>query len=91
MSSQKGQGALWGRALSLSFLNIYLFILFFGCGGSSLLHPGFLKLWGSGAAPCCGVQASRGGFTGCGAQALGTWAWQLRCMDLAAPRHVGSS
>ena len=26
------------------FFKIYLFILFFGCGGSSLLQPGFLQL-----------------------------------------------
>ena len=43
----------------------YLFI--FGCAGSSLGHADFLS--------SCGVQASHcGGFSCCGAQALGAWA-----------------
>lgn len=84
-SSPKGQGALRDRTLSLSFLKRFIY-LFSGCGGSSLLHSGFLELWWAGATPC-GVRASHCG----GAQALGTRARQLRCMDLVAPRHVGSS
>ena len=38
----------------------------------------------------CGGQASQcGGFSCCGAQALGMRAWQFRCMGLDAPQHVG--
>ena len=49
----------------------YLFI--YGCIGSSLLHAGFLQLRRAGAALRCGVRASHcGGFSCCGAQALGT-------------------
>ena len=56
------------------FFLIYLFNLFiFGCGGSSLLRTGFLWLWRAGATLRCGVRAShRGGFSCCGARALGT-------------------
>ena len=52
---------------------IYLFI--FGCVGSSLLCPGFLQLRRAGATLCCGTRASHcGGFSCCGARALGMWA-----------------
>ena len=51
-------------------LNIYLFI--FGCVGSSLLHVGFLQLLRARATLHGGVRASHcGGFSCCGAQALG--------------------
>ena len=53
--------------------SIYLFI--FGCIGSSLLLMGFLYLHRAGATLRCGAQASPcGGFSCCGAQALGAWA-----------------
>ena len=52
---------------------IYLFI--FGCFGSLLLRMGFLQLQRAGATLCCGARASHcGGFSCCGAQALGAWA-----------------
>ena len=55
------------------FIFIYLFI--FGCVGSSLLHMGFLQLRRAGATLHCGARASHcGGFSCCGAQALGAWA-----------------
>ena len=65
-----------GRTMSLTlfFFNkfIYLFIYFFGCVGSSLLRAGFLKLRRAGATLRCGAWASHcGGFSCCGAQALG--------------------
>ena len=51
-------------------------ILFvYGYVGSSLLRPGFLQLRRAGATLPCGAQTSHyGGFSCCGAQALGTWA-----------------
>ena len=50
---------------------IYLFI--FGCVGSSLLRAGFLQLWRAGATLRCSAWASHcGGFSCCGAWALGT-------------------
>ena len=71
---------------------LFCFNLFFGCAGSSLLHPGFLQLQWVGAALHCGGQAShRGGFSCCGAQALGCWASVAVAHGLVAPRHVGSS
>ena len=52
---------------------IYLFI--FGCVGSSLLRTGFLQLRRAGATLRCGARASHcGGFSCCGARALGAWA-----------------
>ena len=54
-------------------LFIYLFI--FGCVGSSSLCVGFLWLWRAGATLHCSVWASHcGGFSCCGAWALGAWA-----------------
>ena len=53
--------------MRLHFFLIYLFI--FGCIGSSLLRAGFSLV---AATLCCGARAShRGGFSCCGAQALG--------------------
>ena len=64
------------------YLLIYLFI-YFGCIGSLLLREGFLQLRQAGATLHCGVRASRcGGFSCCGAQALGARASQLQ--------HTGS-
>ena len=55
-------------------LFIYLFI-YLGCFGSSLLHVGFLQLWRAGPTRPCGVRASHcGGFSCCGALALGAQA-----------------
>ena len=57
----------------MNFLKIYLFYLFiFGCVRSSLLCTGFLQLWHAGATLRCGARASHcGGFSCCGARALG--------------------
>ena len=47
--------------------------LFFGCTGSSLLRAGFLQLRRAGATLHGGARASQcGGFSSCGAQALGS-------------------
>ena len=56
------------------FKNLFiLFIFMFGCVGSSLLHAGFLKLRQAGVTLCCGGRASHcGGFSWCGARALGS-------------------
>ena len=65
---------------------IYLFYLFiFGCVGSSLPLTGFLQLGQAGATLCCGVQASHcGGFSCCGARALGTWASVVAARGLSS-------
>ena len=90
------------------FLNSNLFIyLFIGCVGSSLLRTGFLQLQRAETTLHCGVWASHcGGFSCCGARALGAWAsvvvahglsscgsqaQQLWCVGLVTPRHVGYS
>ena len=58
----------------LLFFNEFMY-LFFGCVGSLLLHAGFLQLQRAGATLCCGVLVSHcGGFSCCGAWALGTQA-----------------
>ena len=54
-------------------ITLYLAFFFFCCIGSSLLRVGFLQLQRAGAVLHCGVRASHcGGFSCCGAQALGT-------------------
>ena len=56
------------------FFNYSLFKIsfIFGCVGSSLLHAGFLSLRRAGTTLRCGAQASHcGGFSCCGARALG--------------------
>ena len=70
------------------FLPIFfkdLFILFFACGGCSLLHISFLwLLWTGAALSCggqashcsnfsCGMQAQSAGFSSCGSWALERW------------------
>ena len=76
------------------------FFFFFGCVVSSLLHVGFLQLQRAGTTLRCGAQASHcGGFSCCGAWALGARAsvvvacrlQQLWHTGLVAPRHEGSS
>ena len=74
---------------------IYLFI--FGCIGSLLLRVGFLYLWQAGPTLRCGAQASRcGGFSCCGARALGAWASVVvahmlsSCGSLALERRLSS-
>ena len=57
------------------FKFIYLIYFIFGCVGSSLLRTGFLQLRWAGATLCCGAWASHcGGFSCCGARALGAQA-----------------
>ena len=59
------------------FFNVFIFIIYFifGCVGSSLLRAGFLQLRQAGATLRCGARASHcGGFSCCGARALGTQA-----------------
>ena len=58
------------------FFNFYLFIyLFIGCIGSSLLCAGFLQLQRAGVTLRYSARASHcGGFSCCGARALGAWA-----------------
>ena len=54
------------------FFLIYVYLFIFGCVRSSLLRVGFLQLWQVGAAFHCGAPASHcGGFSCCGARALG--------------------
>ena len=57
--------------IDLKFL-FYFYLFIFSCIGSSLLHAGFLQLQQVGATLCCGAWASHcGGFSCCGARALG--------------------
>ena len=84
-----------------SFIHSFIYLFIYGCFGSLLLHMGFLQLWRAWATTLhCGARASHcGGFSCCGAQALGMWAsvvvvhglQQLRHTGLVAPWHVGSS
>ena len=54
-------------------MNLFIYLFVFGCVGSSLLCVGFLELRRAGATLLCGERASHcGGFSCCGAQALGT-------------------
>ena len=64
------------KTITFYFILFYLFYLFiFGRVRSSLLHTGFLQLRRAGSTLRCGVQASHcGGFSFCGARALGVWA-----------------
>ena len=56
-------------------LKIHVFILFFGHGGSSLLHVGFsLVAARQGLLTSCSAWTHCGGFSCCGAQAQGVWA-----------------
>ena len=62
---------------------IYLFI--FGCVGSLLLCTGFLQLRRAGATLCCSTQASYcGGFSCCGARALGSRASVVVALRLSS-------
>ena len=71
------------------FFKIYLFI--FGCTGSSLMREGFLQLWRVGATLHCSAQSShRGGFSCCGARALGVRASVVVARGLSSCGLVGS-
>ena len=55
------------------FLNLFIYLLIYGCVGSSLLHVGFSLVAGAGATLRCGARASHcGGLSCSGARALGT-------------------
>ena len=57
------------------FMYVCIYLLIFGCVGCSLLRAGFLCLRRAGATLLCGAWASYcGGFSCCGAQALGAQA-----------------
>ena len=61
------------------------FYLFFGYVGSSLLYVGFLQLWRVGATLRCSARASHcGGFSCCGAWALGAWASVVAACGLSS-------
>ena len=71
------------------FFKIYLFI--FGCIVSSQLHAGFLQLRRAGATLRCSAQASHcGGFSCCGAWALGVRASVVVAHGLQQLLHMGS-
>ena len=56
-------------------LNKFIYLFIFGCVGSSLPHAGFLLLRRVRASLHCSAWASYGGgFSCCGARALGMWA-----------------
>ena len=67
--------------------------VFIGCIGSLSLLVGFFQLWRVGATlSATGVQADCGGFSSCGAQALGVWtslltAWWVPGLGLTAVAH----
>ena len=70
-----GKGLLYNNFYSFIYSFICLFIYFGGCVGSLLLLAGFLQLQQAGATLGCGARASHcGGFSCCGAQALGAQA-----------------
>ena len=65
-----------GREVTMStshffFKNKFIYLFIFGCVGSSLLRPGFLQLQRSGATLHCSAWTYCGGFSCCGARALG--------------------
>ena len=79
---------------SFFFLNC---IYFFGCIGSLLLRVSFLQLWQVGATLRCSARAFHcGGFSCCGAQAIGTGAsvgaaYGLSSCSMWALEHMGFS
>ena len=67
--------AFRGCPHSLAHVPVSPFSFFFGCVGSSLLQAGFPYLRQVGATLRYGARASHcGGFSCCGARALGVWA-----------------
>ena len=83
--TQLERGLFLFSFFNLFILKFYLFI-YFGCVGSSLLRAGFSLVAARGVTFHCGARASHcGGFSGCGVQALGTWA------SVAVARGLSSS
>ena len=86
------------NSMLTNFFLIYLFYLFiFDCVGSLLLCAGFLQLWRAGATLRCSAWASHcGGFSCCGAWALGMQASVVvahglsSCGSRALERRLGS-
>ena len=72
--------------IARQILFFFFLIFIFGCTGSSWMCTGFLWLQRAEASPGCGVQAYGGGFSCCGAQALGGQA----LVSSLALEHVGS-
>ena len=75
--------------LSLSciflFNKLFIYLFIFGCFGSSLLRAGFLQLRRVGATLHCGARASHcGGFSCCGARALGARASVVMARGLSS-------
>ena len=66
------------------FLNKFIYFIF-GCVGSSLLHAGFFLVAVSRDYPLLRARASHcGGFSCCGARALGTWASVVVARELSS-------
>ena len=64
-----------------------IILFFLGCDGSSLLRAGFLQLRRVGVTLRCGAWASHcGGFSCCGAWALGAWASVVAARGLSSCR-----
>ena len=71
------------------FIYFYFIYFIFGCLGSSLLSVGFPYLGRAGATLCCGAWASHcGGFSCCGARALGVRASVVVAHGLQGPGSV---
>ena len=74
------------------FFLIFIYLLTYGCVGSSFLCEGSLRSWQAGATPHRSARASHHrGLSRCGAQAPDAQAQQLWLAGPVAPRHVGSS
>ena len=72
MCLERKPGRVYQQDFSFFFFFINLFYFIFGCIGSSLLRGLSLVAASGGATPRCGAWASHcGGFSCCGAQALG--------------------
>ena len=78
-------------ACRIFFLNLFIYLFFYGCVGSSSPREGLLQSRQVGATPHRGARAPlHRGLSRCGAQAPDTQAQQLWLTGPAAPRHVGS-
>ena len=82
-------GPLW---FHMNFRVGFIYLLIYGCVGSSSLCEGFLQLRRAGATLHRGARASLyRSLSCCGAQAPDAQAQQLWLTGPTAPRHVGSS
>ena len=72
----------------LFFFNIFIYLLIFGCVGSSVPRVGPLQLRRVGATLCRGAHAPHcSGLSRCRAQALGVWASVLRLSGSVVVAH----